>query len=432
MTWIVLTLVASFSCTEADAGALSRAEALERLKSSGFKWRQTEVLQLEADAKSQLAHSASYPQLQIVSRQYVSQYSGLRYGLAAQTVPSFLQIGSSSLELIFLLFDGAARERMKAANENQKLTAFQIQLYQNDMTALTFLHYTNAQRFHRRFENMEASVARSEEILKIAKQRLQTGAGLKLDVLRAEAMVAAENLKRLDAYSANQRAKQELATLMGLTEVTDDLEPLRFKDFDPSPQTKESNEIESRPDVQAARLMLSTANYLKNAAVKDGLPRVAFAADLGFIGTQTFLGFGPGAFNGSAAIQVSVPIYTGGRLTSRESEEAAKVAKADLNLSQTELEARSQIKLVLDQIKTARAAVSAASQAVEAASEELRLAKQRFKGGAASGIDVRNAVVGLSTTSEAYADAVFGFEATKIHYFRIMFNFGSYLQLARE
>ena len=409
--------------SSAWSATMSKKDATERLRKHGIQWQQTEIMKLEADAKSQAAHSYLYPQINIVSRQYITRTSALRYGLLDTLPPDFIHVGSSSLEVFYLLFDSAARERIRGSDENQQMTKHQIHLHQNDLLALLLTSYAKAQWSALRVQRQVENRRRADAVLKAARAKRASGLGLKLDVMRAEALVASESLKAHLAESAERESRMALFNVLGGALADEaSLPPLDFVPL-PRGQFQSQAVLEASPDRLMAVHMVKAAEHLKEAARRDGFPRVALAGDVGFIGTHTVLGFGSGALNGSVAMQVSIPLYTGGKITSKESEEGARLLQAELHLKQVEIEKRSRIEVILEQLKSAETATDVAKKAWSTTQEELRLAERRWQEGQVSLIDWSQTLNVVANAHDQWADALLAWEGAKIQYCRLISDF---------
>lgn len=396
-------------------GTLSRARALEVMQKQSALWRKAEIMKIEARAKSEEARSPLSPQLSLVSRQYVTKYSGLRFGLSDVFPTDFVHVGSSNLEVLYLIYDSAARERGQAAEENQKMTEFQIQRFQRDLAGQLLRQYASLRRAGEKTKNAQASVNRAELFQSIARARKNVGVGTQLDTVRAEALVASEQLKWVLAQTSFLQAKQELSNLMGARLSNLILEAhvpevMKGKMLDPDQVSAE------RPDVRMAQHLVGALQHMRNAAKRDGFPKVAIAGDVGFVGSQTFLGFGPGTLNASAGLQVSVPLYTGGRIMGKESEEEARLLQAELQLQQIELESRNLALLTNEQLESSEISLHTAERALKAAEEEVKVMQKRFQAGTASAVDVANASLALANASDHLTDARFSIEQAHIQY----------------
>lgn len=427
---IHILIFLSISVSESNAEILTKAKALEQLKGHGLRWRQTEVLQLEADAKSSEAKSFKRLQLHFSAKEFLGKVNPLQYGLTIANDVNLIAVGTSGIEGGYLLFDQAISERIDAAESNQQYTHAQSESYQNDLISLMLAQYLNVQKLKRKSDALAISKKRASEVLRIATAKVNSGLGVKLDLMRAEALVAAEELKGIDAEMALSKAKQELATTLGQEQLSDDLEELEPTLVDADQIVRSiSDPLEDRADLKALKHGVKATNLMVSAAKRDRWPKVAIYGSWGVFnaGTTPF-GLAATSANGLGGIAISLPIYTGGRIDGKEQEEAAKSLKTELQEGHLRLEAKSQIKLSLDQIRTAKAAVEVTDRKVKILDEELRLIQKKYQSGSGSGIEVTNTLVGVAEAHDSNIDAIYGYELAKVGLFKNLGNFEGYFK----
>ncbi|MCM0606819.1 MAG: TolC family protein [Xanthomonadaceae bacterium] len=415
---------------ESAASTLTKLKALEQLKGRGLRWRQTEVLKLEADAKSSEAKSYKRLQLHFSAKEFLGKVNPLQYGLTIANDGNLIAVGTSGIEGGYLLFDQAISERIDAAESNQLYTHAQSESYQNDLISLMLVQYLNVQKMKLKTDMLSVSKKRANEVLKIASAKVNAGLGVKLDLMRAEALVAAEELKGIDAEMALAKAKQELATTLGQEQLNDDLENLEPILLDGDEMVRSiSDPLDHRADLKALKQGVKATQLMVTAAKHDRWPKVLIYGSWGVFnaGTTPF-GLAATSSNGLGGIAISMPIYTGGRLDGKEQEEAAKALKTELQESQLRLEAKSQIKLSLDQVRTTRAAVDVTNRKVKILNEELRLIQKKYQSGSGSGIEVTNTLVGVAETHDSNIDAIYGYELAKVGLFKNLGNFDEYFK----
>lgn len=416
-----------FCIQMSSEAALSRDKAYEMLKRTGFRWRQTEIMQLEANAKSAEAKSLRMPQLQLSAKEYLGKVNPLQYGLSINADTNLIAIGTTAIELGFILFDRSISDRIEAASKNQNLTSLQKEQYQLDLTSLMLAQFLNVQRLQRKLKALDASLSRSQEIEKIAQDKVSSGLGVKLDLMRAQTLLAAEELRALDANLSLSKAKQELATTLGQERLTDELEHLEVQWVDSHKILSiYENIIEQRPDIKGSKLGVTVTQLLEDAASHDRWPKVGLFGSIGVFHTGSAFGLGANNVNGMGGVLLSLPLYSGGRISAKEQEEHSKKIKAELNEHQLLLEAKSQLHFSALQIKTAQSAIHAAERQLKTVEEELRLVKQRFKSGSGNGLDVTNTLVNVANAHDSYIDAIFSYEVSKVSLFKNIGSFEKY------
>jgi len=426
--WLNILCIAGLSgAAQSSHAVISREKAYDILTKSGFRWRQTEVLQLEADAKSAEAKSLRMPHIQFSVKEYVAKVNPLQYGLSIAADVDMIAIGTTGFELGFLLYDRSIFDKIDAAAKNQNLTAAQKEQYQVDLTSLMLVQFLNVQRLQKKLEALDTSRERAEEVLKIAQDKVSSGLGVKLDLMRAQSLVAAEKLKTLDAQMSLSKARQELATTLGREDLREDLEPLSVKVIDPVKLASSySDTIELRPDIKVARLGIETSRLLSDSARHTRWPKAVLFGSLGMFQTVSVFGLGADRVNGSGGLGISMPIYSGGGIDAEEQKSAAVALKAEFQEQHMLLEAKSQLLLSIQQLKTAQAAIEVSERQVKMVEEELRLSKQKFQSGSGNGLDVTNTLVSFASAHDSNIDAMFAYEVAKVGFFKNSGSFKNY------
>lgn len=424
--FMMSAILSSFVCRASDE-VMDRRAAVVHLRETSAQWKQVETLHEEAQAKVRMARSATLPSLQIISRQYFARFDGIRYGLPQFIETSPVLAGSSGLELLWIPVDFGAFARSEAARLNQEASEKQVEHLRSDLTFLALFQYLGAQKLRHRLDFAGAAYERSREILKIAEARVKSGLGLSLDVMRAEGLLATEELRRLDLETHYQKALEELANTLGRSSSEGiKLAPLKFQAF----QIKEQEPDLKTPtlEIQTTRTLVQAAQSMLDSARRERWPKLGVMGEIGYLGARSFLGLGPNSLNGSIALQISIPLYTGGRVDGKVQEEQARVRKAELQLEHLERQARSQMQMTVSQLRVADSAVRTVGKQVKAATEELRLMTRRFRSGTASGLELRTAYANLAAAHDTETEALFAFEAAKIQYFKLRSDVAGYLE----
>ncbi len=169
--------------------------------------------------------------------------------------------------------------------------------------------------------------------------------------------------------------------------------------------------LERRPDVREAEAALHAATARVGAAKGAQLPVISVTGDYGTFATRTSdLGKAQSEtyqiFGG-----VSIPIFTGGRLSSQVDVAEARAEQARYGYEQTVLIALREAEDALAGIRSSRNQVIAEQTQVDALRRALHLAELRYQAGASSYLDLLDAQRSLFVAELELADAQ-GQEAT--------------------
>lgn len=332
--------------------------------------------------------------------------------------------------------------------------------------------YLNVLEAQEQVAQATREVARVGEQLRLAQAKLEVGTGTQLDVRRAEVQQGQAEVRLLQAENAvvTQRLllEQQIGTpLPPETRLASD-----FQLFEPEldPEALIAAALGRNDALQAARaaedaastgIRVARSAYLPSLRMSAGLRGSVFQAgdidplfnqslgglDRQFAGCQQQnrvndligdpaqdcslfdpnnpairdalrnriadqnsgfpFGYVRQPFN--ASLSVSIPIYTG--LTRQLQVEQARASAEDarLQVRAEELRLRSDITVAVQNLRTAYREALLQRRVSENAAEELRLARERFRFGAASSVEVTDAQTNLGQAEQAEINAVYNF-----------------------
>ena len=416
----------------ATAPLLTKTVAYELLKSQGIRWHQTELLPLDAESLRIQAEAALQPHMGFAAREMLTRTNLRQFGFTESGPMDLITFGAAVAEFEIPVFDLKSRARADAAKMNETLTRENMRQFQSDLTYGMLLTFVNTQRLAEKLKVIESNIGRNGEILKMAEAKLRSGAGISIDVMRAKGLVALENMRKLETETNYRKSLRDLATMLGLPAIEGGVEPLTLNEIDIDAKDKFAKTgVDDRPDVKAAELTVLAAKEIKNEAESEFDPKVTMLGDVGVGGVSLIQGEGANLL-GTIAIQVKFPIFDGHFFGAKVQQSQVSVSKAVLQAQHTRLDAESQIYNALDQLETSRTAAALASEQVKLATEELNIARRRFTSGSTSGVDLASSQGNLSNALNNYIDIVFGYEASKVNYFKSIGEFETYFALEKK
>jgi outer membrane protein len=421
--FIISTILLGASFARAE-DILSKASAFDLMKKNGFKWKQTELILKQAEALSGQAQAMLNPHVLVYSREQGGRLSQLQLGFTDPGNLNYYTFGATVLEGTYSLYDKSAVERLNAAQVNEKSSSALRDQYQLDLTYVMLVQYLNCQRLKRKLDLTEINLKKSQELFGLAKAKVEAGVGIELDLKRAEGLLEFQNLRKTDGETALSKAKQDLATTLGLAQLTGELLPLNYGKIKFELSTKVP---EDRPDLKFARFSTDLAEALKKQIEGEKSIRLEVFSDLGLVGTQIIGGVDQ-AVTGFVGIQATFPLFDGHFISSQIQESEVRISQSQLQLRQTHLEADAQLKISSDQIRDSEKAVDTSNRQVSISEEELKLAEKRFRSGISSGLELSSAQTSLAGANDGHLDALFGYELAKINYFKATGTFDEYLK----
>ncbi|HVE87966.1 MAG TPA: TolC family protein [Myxococcales bacterium] len=246
---------------------------------------------------------------------------------------------------------------------------------------------------------LKTAISVQERLLQLARERekdadvrFRAGASLKLALLRAQIdrSRAEQDLKR--AQNAYLSARQALATI--LDRAADfEVEQPAAPALPPDPAALQTQALDQRPDVAAARTAESLARGARTGTWFKYLPAV--------VGTATYRVANVTGFTGkydswALGLGLSWTIFDGGAREAEARENDAKVAETAAALHAAENKARDELARAFLDLDSARASRSKADEQLKLARESFQLAKVNLQAGAASDLDLQEAQAALT------------------------------------
>ena len=408
-------------------GLLTKKESLETLRQQGIRWKQTEVLNRDAELTDKMANAAMMPHLEIGGREIATKADLTKYGFADPGPLKIVSFGSIFIEGEVSLFNKKLFYQKEAAQINIQLQKQNTAQYQNDLSFLMLTTYVNCQRLAERVKVFDQNIERDKIIEDMAASKVKAGVGLETDLMRAQGIVGLNHLRKIDAAGDLVKCRKDLANILGLAELKDELDPLNYKNLhidtsDPFMKTG----IDDRPDVKASLLTTQAAKSLSQAAKAEAWPNIQLLGEVGYGGTSLVSSSG-GNLLGAIGLQIKMPLFDGGYFNAKAEQGNLNLIKSELQATQVRIEAEGQIQAALEKLKTTKDAAELAEEQVHLAEEELKVTQHRFKSGASSGPDLAAAQSNLSNVLLNQIDVISANEIAKINYYRAVSEIDGYV-----
>lgn len=276
---------------------------------------------------------------------------------------------------------------MRAAEARQA----QLELHDNVVRTYIQLSLHFAQR-----DIVQAELEQQEQILALARRRLEAGIGTHLDVSQAEAPLP-ETHRQLDSLDEEiALTRNQLAALagMGPGEGASLQRPtLRLAAPLSLPSALPAELVGQRPDVVASRWQVAAQARGIEVAHAGFFPNVDLVGGLGFIAT----GGGPlefltgRKFNYNVGPAISLPIFDGGRLRAQLGEASAGYDMAVAHYNETVVGALKGISDQLIRRESMAQQAHFAAESVAAAQKTYDIATVAFQRGLTDYLNVLNA-----------------------------------------
>ena len=374
----------------------------------------------ESRARVRQARSALLPHLSADVVQAGRTFNTATFGLALPGFDPNGQVEGPVNTIDFrgkigqTIFDQAARARLAAARTAVTASDAEAMAVAEQSAATASVAYVRALRAEANLRSRQADSSLSAELLTIARDLLESGVGIALDVTRAQSQLAGFRAQLISARNDRSRSRLELLRAIGLPldtpiELTDTLGSATVAEL-PDVDRAVEVALRERADVRAAREQMNAVRSQIRAIRAERLPTLGLVADQGLIG-NTAAHLLPTYTWG---VQVSVPVFEGGRRSSRIAEQS--VVERELEVRERDLRSQVtvEVRAALLDIASAREQVEAARERVKLGEQEVAQARERFSAGVAGNADVISASLSLSAARTSLVDAEALYESARV------------------
>ena len=308
---------------------------------------------------------------------------------------------------------GRVKNSRRAAQAAARAAVFTSQQTEQELAAQTIIAYLGVLRGQELLTVAESNLDTSRERRRISEVRFDAGAAARLEVLNADAELAASQQNRIQASNSLAQSKAAVNILLARPPET----PLRVETIDdlslPSialpavarfPLAEQATAIanggaipasadlravvsQDLPSLLATQENITASEYNVKAQKSQRNPNVGLSLTgllrdpVGAIG-RTILG---------AGVSLAQTLFDGGRISSQVREANASLDQARLGFVGQQLQVANAIEGSLLTLDSARKKLASTDTAILSAQEALRAAQLAFTAGAGTQFDVSNA-----------------------------------------
>ncbi|HKI87010.1 MAG TPA: TolC family protein, partial [Thermoanaerobaculia bacterium] len=311
------------------------------------------------------------------------------------------------------LFDYSALEHAKAGRASLEAARANYRDARDLVVEVVTRLYLGVISDQARLDAADAELTTARALYRQAQDRESAGTAAKIEVLRAQVELEAEQQKKIVAANDLEKDKLALARAIGL--------PLaqRFKLSDDVPYAappsltfdrafKEARA--ERSDLAADRSRLAAARAELKAARGARLPSLELNVDWGTIGptpSSSLTTYDAGAV-------LAVPLFTGGRVHGRVLAAEARAHQAQERLNDTVSRIEYQVRSALLDLDAASHRVTTAATGRKLAREQLAQARDRFSAGVTNNLEVVQAQQAVAAANESYIASLFVYNLAKV------------------
>ncbi len=388
----------------ATAGAEDLLELYQQAQRSDPQLRAAEAAYQAASEGRPLARSSLLPQINL-SANIARSYSDIKQPASAEK--TYTTTGYS-LSLSQALYHKDYYVQLEQADTQIAQAAAQRDAADQGLLLRTADAYFSVLRAQDNLASAQAEKKAVEQQLKQTKQRFDVGLIAITDVheaqARYDATVAAEIVARNAVDTAREGLREITATIPdSLAKLNGEMplltpEPANIDEWVETALAENLSLIATRASVTLADQTLQRVSASSN-------PTLDLVASHAYSDQSDVSASGVEGNTTSVAIQFSLPLYTGGRITAQSRQARAQLVQAQEGLDQqvraTEREVRSAYLGVL----AAKSQVQALKQSLASAQTALRATEAGFEVGTRTAVDVLDSQRALYAAQSNYAGA---------------------------
>jgi len=377
----------------------------------------SELDRVRASEQSRVTTSAVLPQVQLFTsaNRTWTQAGDPRVLSNGQILPgtsgaaNFFTLQATLNQLIFDLSRFAA---MSSAGESERAArgAAAEQLLASEFEAVR--RFYNLWTAQKQLLVLVATAERSKEFADRAQALFEAGRGTKGDALAAQVNLGNDRISAEKQRAIVSQARIDLASWLARAEG-EELEAVDppLPDTPPKPGVTLDQGLElartNRPLLVQYGALVKAARANETVQASGWAPRLYFQAAYSRQSDQASKVFDSwdkyGAF--SAGVALTWDLFNGFQTDAQTKQARAQLAQARLNLAQNERDVQGQVKVALDSLNAQLNALEMAQQNRVTAAQNLDYAQERFKAGASSTLEVRDAQVKLAQAYQTLIQA---------------------------
>lgn len=310
------------------------------------------------------------------------------------------------------LFRPASVSELQRAKEAVTASSYNVAKAKNDLIVRTCSAYFDILNAQGKRDAVGYKLKALADHLHEATARVKYGAAAKSDIAEAEARLQLGKASAAEAEGTLESAKATLTRMVGQNTSPPNKLLSRFVGPDVSGYFLDDNVLqvqEDNPEIQQLKHQLESTRYDLQKAEFAHSPTVDLIVSYGSTYATGSIAAPPDISNRSreatVALQLAVPIYTGGAITSKVRQSAAQLAATEAQLDDAVLNLTAQLTQAQAAVVSAKGQASALYQAVKASQTVVDAARVGYRLGAKSNTAVLDALDAWADTQEKFISA---------------------------
>ena len=347
----------------------------------------------EADGVMREAGAAIFPEVDLDGSGSRTRASQLTATPAPPNSPIIRQNFKAAISSAFELdFWGKLRRASESARAQALATRYGKATVEITLSGLVTQNYLALRALDAQIAVSKETLASRENALKLIRNRLEGGIASQLDVQQAEAARAAIAAQIINLAQQRALAEHQLAFLTATLDLKVAEGDVRQLPIPPLPPAGlPSSLLEARPDVRQAEAQLIAANARIGVAKAALFPSISLTASFGGESRELSDLFNSAAKIWSAGLDLSLPIFTAGKLTARVDQATAQQKQALASYQKAVQNAFMEVNDALVTVRQTTEGEQALQAQVDAAQKTLKLAEARYQAGYSPYLEVLDA-----------------------------------------
>lgn len=313
------------------------------------------------------------------------------------------------------LLDLGKYQSWRASQATVGAASLEVEAQAEGAAAMAAATYVRATRAEAQLAARRADSALAADLVRIARDQLQAGVGIALDVTRAESQLSAVRAQIIAARSERDRTLLELRRVMGVApdavvELADSLAGLPVLTALPNERDALTAALDGRADVKALKAQEQAQQQVAKAIKWERTPQLSALVEQGVIG-RNYERMLPTYTWG---VQLSVGVFDGFRRESRLEEQVAVARETEAKLKDLRAQNTLEVRAALLDLSSAAEQVDAVRERLQLAEQEVAQAQERFRAGVAGNADVITALLSLNQARTLRNDALASYQAARV------------------
>lgn len=410
------------------AGALSLGDAARMAARQNTSLDIVRARVAQADARVAQQKSALYPDVSAFLQQASRTTNTATFGFSFRdaTTGQFLfdpngeRLGpipttDARYRISQTLLDFGAYARVRAAKNGSQATAAELDAVAEGAAASAALAYIRVIRAEAQLSARLADSTLAADLERIARDQLQAGVGIALDVTRAQSQSASVRVQLISARSDRDRARLELKRALNLPAdaplaLSDSLAGLTIDANSADASSTLARALSTRPDLKLIQAQEAAQRSQAEAIRKERWPTLSAVGDHGALGKDWTHPISTYTWG----VQLSLHPFDGFRREARLEEQSAVAKELEARDKDLRTQATLEVQSALLDIQATREQVAAVSDRLRFAEQEVSQAQERFRAGVAGNSDVIIALLSLNQTRTLRNDALAAYHSSRV------------------